>query len=109
MVSVVLPYHVSVLISSPANRFPPPPGGGSGVGPLAASRGPGGAGKALGDATELPPASRLDPVRQAHIRPLVDLGNADVREAAVCGQRPGRLASDQVAPVGLHLAAAVPL
>src|SRR5438309_7555626 len=109
MISVVLPYHVSVLISSPANRFPPPPGGGSGVGPLAASRGPGGAGKTLGDATELPPASRLDPVRQDHIRHLVDLGNADLRDAAVGGQRLGGLASDQVGPMAVNLEADIQL
>src|SRR2546428_12684508 len=67
-----------------------------GEGGRLAARRPGLAGKALGHATELSPASCLHPVGQDHVRHLVDLGNTDFRDATVGGQGLRRFAADQV-------------
>src|SRR6202521_1766594 len=74
-----------------------------------AARRPGGAGKVLGDATELAAAAGFHPVRQDHFRHLVDLRDPDFGYATVGSQRLGRLAPDQVGPMPVHLEADVEL
>src|ERR1700736_2663198 len=75
---------------------------------LAAGR-PGGAGKVLGDAAELPAAAGFYPVRQDHLRHLVDLDDPHLGDPSVGGQRLRRLAPNEIGAVPVHLEADVEL
>src|ERR1700737_2898786 len=88
----------------------PPPASREGPGgaPLAAGR-PGGAGKVLGDAAELPAATGFHTVRQDHFGHLVDLRDPNFRDAAVGGQRLGGLPPHKIGPVPVDLQADVEL
>src|SRR5438552_18913943 len=89
--------------------FRSPLWGRAGWGLELAPRGPGDAGKALGDGPELSPASRLDPVGQHHVGHLVDLRDPYFRNPPVGGQGLGGLAADQVGTMAVDLQADVQL